>query len=323
MSKAKSTGAEICVGSGHPLPARKNSLLTNMHQRPVLYLMAIPVIAYYVIFHYIPMLGIVMGFQDYLPAHGFIHSKWVGLDQFRRFFNSINAGRLIRNTFLISFYDLLFGFPVPIIFALLLNEVKGTKFKKVTQTITYMPHFVSLVVVGSLIFTLCRTNGPISTLVASLNGTDPTNLLAHSEYFRTIYVGSSIWQSFGWNSILYFAALSGVDPALYEASYLDGAGRFKQAWHITLPSIAPTIIIMLILRIGSLMSVGHEKIILLYSPITYETADVISSYVYRVGLMEMNYSYGTAVGLFNSVINLVLVMAVNWVSNKVTETSLW
>jgi len=323
MSKIKPEGTAFQIDHSYRYPERKNTFLMNIRQRPLLYFMAIPIIVYYVVFHYIPMLGIAIGFQNYLPAKGFLNSQWVGLDQFTRFFHSMNFERLVRNTFLISFYDLLFGFPMPVLFALLLNEVKNTKFKKVTQTITYMPHFISLVVICGLIYTFTKSNSPLAQLVATLTGNKSENLLSNAKYFRTIYVVSGIWQGFGWGSIIYFAALSGVDPALYEASYLDGAGRFQQVIHVTLPSIAPTIIIMLILRIGSLMSVGHEKIILLYSPITYETSDVISSYVYRSGLREMNYSYGTAVGLLNSVINLVLVLGANWISRRVTETSLW
>lgn len=312
---------KVTINGG--LNRKRDGFIDNICQHPLLYLMALPVIIYYVVFHYIPMYGIIISFQNFVPAKGVMGSDWVGLDQFTKFFNNIYFLRLMRNTFLISFCDLFFGFPAPILFALLLNEIKSNKFKKITQTVTYMPHFISLVVICGLVFTFTKSTSPISQMIAGIQNTGPLNLLTNSDYFRTIFTASGIWQGFGWGSIIYFAALSSVDPALYEAAVLDGAGRFKQAIYVTLPSIAPTIIIMLIFRIGSLMSVGYEKIILLYAPITYETSDVISSYVYRSGIVELNYSYGTAVGLFNSIINLVLVLGANWLSRKATETSLW
>ena len=295
----------------------------NIRQRPILYLMAIPVLAWYLIFTYAPMFGIVTAFQNYLPVRGFLDSQWVGLDHFRRFFGGMTARRLIRNTFMISFLDLVVGFPAPIIFALLLNEIRSTKLKKVTQTVTYIPHFISLVVVAGLIYTFTKSSSPIAQLVAWVKGTTPENLLTNPDYFRQIFVLSGIWQGFGWGSIIYFAALTGIDTQLYEAAALDGASRLKQVIHVTLPGIAPTIIIMLILRIGQLMSVGHEKIILLYAPITYSTSDVISSHVYRSGLENMNFSYATAIGLFNSLINLIFVVGANTISRKATQTSLW
>lgn len=302
---------------------RKKGLADNFRRYPVLYLMALPVIAYYVIFQFIPMFGIVIGFQRYIPSKGIFGSPWIGLENFTRFFNDVYFTRLLRNTFLISFYDLLFGFPFPIIFALLLNEIKSIKYKKITQTITYMPYFISLVVICGLISTFSKESGPIAQFISFLTGTPAKNLLSFPSFFRPLYVSTNIWQGFGWGSIIYFAALSNVDPTLYEAAVIDGAGRFKQMLHVTLPAIAPTIVIMLILRMGSMMSVGFEKIILLYSPITYETADVISSYVYRVGIVQLDYSYGTAVGVFNSVINLILILAANAISRRVNETSLW
>ena len=298
-------------------------LLRNMARHPVLYFMALPVFLYFVVFHFLPMYGLIISFQRYVPAKGVFESAWVGLKHFKAFFGDMFFWRLLRNTFLLNFYDLVFGFPMPILFALLLNEVSSRTFKRLTQTITYMPHFISLVVVCGLIFTFTRSTGPIAQIVASATGQDAFNLLGRAENFRAIYVATNIWQGFGWGSIIYFAALSTIDPSLYEAAVIDGAKRFKQVIHITLPSIAPTIVILLILRIGQIMSVGFEKIILLYSPSTYETADVISSYVYRRGLVELNYSFGTAVGLFNSLINFVLIIGANAFSRKVNETSLW
>lgn len=288
----------------------------------VLYILLIPIILYFIIFSYIPMVGILMAFQDFNPGKGIFGSQWVGLKHFLSFFNDIYFFRLIRNTFLISFYDMLFGFPAPIIFALLLNEVRNKYFKKSIQTISYMPHFISTVVVAGLIVDFTGRNGLVSQIVSFFGG-EKTNWLSKPEYFRTIFVASNIWQSLGFSSIIYLSALAGVDQELYEAAWLDGAGRWKQVWHITLPSISPTIITLLILRVGGLMSVGFEKIILLYSPLTYETADVISSYVYRRGLVELNYSFGTAVGLFNSLVSLILIVFANKMSRKYSEISLF
>ncbi|MGL6174417.1 MAG: ABC transporter permease [Cellulosilyticaceae bacterium] len=298
-------------------------IFNNIRKHPVLYIMAIPVIIYYILFHYFPMYGVVMSFQRFVPSKGFLGSEWVGFDHFISFFNDVHFWRLMRNTFLMSFYDLLFGFPVPIIFALLLNEIKSEKFKKITQTVTYMPHFISLVVICSLILTFTRSTGPITWLYTLVTGKEAISLLSRPEYFRTIYIASNIWQGFGWGSIIYFASISSIDPTLYEAAAVDGANRFKQALNVTLPSIMPTIVIMLILRMGQIMSVGFEKIILMYNPLTYEVADVISTYVYRKGLIEFNYSYSAAIGLFNSIINFALILAANKISKKVNETSLW
>ena len=301
----------------------KESLLQNIKRHPILYVMVLPVLVYYIIFHFAPMYGVIIAFQRYVPSKGMTGSEFVGFKHFEAFFKDMYFGRLIRNTFLINVFDLLWGFPIPILFALLLNEISSKKFIKITQTITYMPHFISLVVVCGLIFTFTRSTGPIAQLVSFFSGSPPTNVLGEARYFRSIYVISNIWQGFGWGSIIYFAALSGVDPQQYEVADLDGAGRFKKVLFVTLPAISPTIVIMLILRLGQIMSVGFEKIILLYSPVTFETADVISSYVYRRGIVELNYSYGTAINLFNSAINLFLIVIANMISRRVNETSLW
>ena len=268
------------------------------------------------------MYGAIIAFKQYAPAKGVLGSPWVGFDHFVRFFSSHSFWRIFRNTFLISFYSLLFGFPAPIILALLLNELKNEKFKRTVQTISYLPHFISLVVVAGMIKDFTVTDGIINDFI-ELFGGERVPILQKAELFRPVYIISGIWQEIGWGSIIYLAALSGISQELYEAAMIDGAGRFKQVIHVTIPGIAPTIIIMLILRIGQLMNVGYEKIILLYNPSTYETADVISSYVYRVGLLEFSWSYSAAVGLFNSVVNFILVIAANWVSRRVTETSLW
>ncbi|MBQ4110945.1 MAG: sugar ABC transporter permease [Clostridia bacterium] len=268
------------------------------------------------------MFGIVIAFKDYQVSKGILASNWVGFKYFIEFFNGRYFARTMINTLLISFYDLLFGFPAPVIFALLLNEVKNTYFKKTIQTITYLPHFISMVVICGMIVDFFSSDGLVTKLIVSLGG-KKMDYMGSAAHFRPIYIGTNIWASIGWSSIIYLAALSGIDQELYEAAVIDGAGRFKQLWHITLPGIAPTVITMLILRCGQLLSVGYEKIILLYNSGTYETADVISSYVYRMGLGSSRYSYSSAVGLFQSVVNLILLFAVNSLSKKFSETSLF
>ncbi|MDF2907814.1 MAG: carbohydrate transporter rane protein 1, family [Herbinix sp.] len=287
-----------------------------------LYLLVLPVLLFYILFSYKPMYGAIIAFKNYAPARGIWESDWVGFDHFLRFFNSVYFFRLIRNTLLLSVYSLIFGFPAPILLALLLNEVRNKKFKSISQTITYLPHFISMIVITGMIVNFSMTTGLINDIIVFLGG-ERSPLLQNQHLYRTIYVASSIWQEVGWGSIIYLAALAGVDSELYEASMIDGAGKFKQLIYVTLPSITPTIVIMLILKMGSLMSIGYEKTILLYNPSTYETADIISSYVYRIGLLEQNWSYSTAIGLFNSVINLFLLILTNKISRKYSETSLW
>jgi len=287
----------------------------------VLYLLVLPVIAYYILFHYKPLYGALIAFQDYRPARGF-GEEWVGLKHFIKFFDNPYFGRLLKNTLLISLYDLFWGFPAPIILALLFNEVKSNKFKTITQTFMYLPHFVSIVVVCGMIVQFSLTTGLFNDIVVMFGG-EMTPLLQRPELYRTIYVASGVWKSFGWESIIYVAALAGVDTQLYDAAKVDGAGKWKQMLHVTLPGIMPTIVIKLILRIGSMMSLGYEKTLLLYNEATYETADIIASYVYRQGLVNKNYSYAAAVDIFNSVVNIILVVSANKISKKVSETSLW
>ena len=286
------------------------------------YLIALPVVLFYILFAYKPMYGIIIAFKDFSPGAGIWGSDWVGLQHFKAFFQSYYFGRILKNTLVISFSTILFGFPAPIIFALLLNEIKNPAFKRITQTISYMPHFISLVVVCGMISLFVSEKG-IITYLLSFFGVKQVSMLSNPSYFVPIYVISGIWQELGWGAIIYLSALSGIDPQLYEAAKIDGANRCKQTLHVTLPGISGTIIIMLLLRIGSVMSVGSEKILLLYNPSIYETADVISTYVYRKGLVDYQWSFSTAVGLFNSVINFAMVMIFNKVSKKTTEISLW
>ncbi|MBR2885505.1 MAG: sugar ABC transporter permease [Clostridia bacterium] len=295
---------------------------SDIKKHKMVYLMALPVILYYLIFHYGPMYGAIIAFKDYNPADGIIGSSWVGLEHFREFFQSRNFIRVLRNTLSISVSNLVFGFPAPILLALLLNELTSKGFKKITQTITYLPHFISVVVVCGMIKVFTAENG-IITQMCAVFGMENKTMLNNPELFVPIYIISGIWTTIGWNSIVYLAALTGVDQQLYEAAKIDGAGKFRQIISVTIPGIAPTIIVMLILQVGRMLNVGYEKIILLYNPLTYETADVISSYVYRRGLEDFAWSFSTAVGLFNSVINAVLIFTTNTLSKKFSGSSLW
>lgn len=295
----------------------------DFRRNKVIYFLCIPIVAWYIIFHYIPMGGIVISFQDYTPALGLTGSPWIGFDNFTRFFLGEYAFRLIRNTFMLSFLDLVFNFPAPIIFALLLNEIHNRAFRRTIQTISYMPYFISMVVMCGIIVDFTQSGGLISDAVALITGGRPQNLLGNKDYFRTIYTVSSIWQGLGYGSIIYLAALSGVNQDLYEAARIDGAGRWKQTIHVTLPSISSTIVIMFIMKMGTMLSVGSEKVLLLYSPATYQTADVISTYVYRNGFETYDYGFSTAVGLFNSVVNTAFLVSANFLCKKYTETSLF
>lgn len=288
----------------------------------MIYVMAIPMILYYILFHYVPMYGAVIAFKDYSPGLGIAKSPWVRFKNFEDFFSSVYFGRLIRNTLSINIKLLVFGFPLPIIFAILLNEVRSKSFLKGIQTISYLPHFVSTMVLCGMIVDFCARGG-IITQIAQLFGAKNSNLLLKAENFQKVYVISDIWQTLGWNSIIFYAAITGIDQQLYEAAEMDGANRFQKMLHVTLPGISQTIIIMLILRVGQMMTIGYEKTILLYNPNTYETADVISTYVYRKGLLDFDYSYSTAIGLFNSVINFIMLVGANKISKKYNDTSLW
>ncbi|MDQ1914141.1 ABC transporter permease subunit [Paenibacillus sp. GD4] len=294
----------------------------DLKRNKLLYLMVLPVIAYYLIFDYGPMYGLQIAFKDYSPGDGIWSSPWVGFNHFVEFFNSYYFWRLIRNTLLINVYELIFGFPAPIILALLFNELRRQYFKRIVQTITYLPHFISIVVVVGMLVDFLARDGLVNQLLSML-GFAAKSYLSEPEWFRFLYVSSGIWQQVGWGSIIYLAALSTIDPTLYEAARVDGAGRWKQMVHITIPGIMPTVIILLILKMGSMMSVGSEKILLMYNPLTYDTADVISTFVYRKGILEASYSYTTAVGLFNAVIAFTLLILSNSISKRVSETKLW
>lgn len=291
-----------------------------------LYLMLIPMLLFYYFFCYRPMSGLVIAFKDYSPFKGIWESPWAanhGFQYFIEFFTGPYAWRVIRNTLVISLSTLLFGFPAPIILALLLNELRAKKFQKTVQTITYIPHFISVVVVCSIVTNFLSPSSGVINTILKYFGHEAIYFLAEPKWFVPIYVFINIWRGAGYGSIVYIAALTSISEELYEAAWVDGAGRWKQFWNITLPGLTPTIVIMLLVQLGGILNVGYETIILLYTPITYETADVINTYVYRTGLAEGRYDYATAIGLFNSVVALVLVLGANKLSNKLTETGLW
>lgn len=300
----------------------KEAIIKDFKRNKVVYLMAVPAIIMLVLFSYLPMFGVLMAFENYKPKLGIFGSQFVGLKNFMDFFKSIYFVRVVKNTLILSGLQLLIEFPASIIFALLLNEVRTKWFKGLTQTISYMPNFISMVVVSGIIIDFCSSKGVLTSLVSGFTGSNQ-NLLSIPGNWRTIYIISDLWQGLGMGSIIFLAALAGIDQELYEAAVIDGANRWKQTIHVTLTGIMPTIIIMLIMRVGMMMSVGYEKTILLYNSQVYETADIISSYVYRKGLVEFNYGYSTAVSLFNSIINFILLVMTNNFSKKRSETSLF
>ena len=300
----------------------KKKITTRVWKHRDYYLMLLPAVVYVVIFCYTPMYGLQIAFKDFRMSLGFAGSRWVGLQHFQNFFNGYNFWSLLRNTLLLSLYQLLVGFPIPIMLALVINELKGG-YKRIVQTVLYAPHFISTVVlVGMITIMFSVSNGVVNTVIGEM-GFDKIYFMGDPKYFRHLYVWSGVWQSMGWNAIIYLAALSGIDPGLHEAASLDGASRIQRIIHINLPSILPTIMITLILQIGRLLSVGYEKVYLLQTNLNIEASEVISTYVYKRGIVNTNYSFSTAVGLFNNVINVTLLILANQISKKVTKSSLF
>lgn len=302
---------------------RKTSKWRQALQTWQLYLFILPAFLYFLIFHYVPMYGVQIAFKDFNPALGIAGSPWVGFEHFTAFFNSYYFWDLIKNTLGISVYSLVVGFPLPIILALSLNEVKDGLFKRGVQTITYAPHFISVVVIAGVIITFLSPSAGIVNDIIGLFGIEPIAFMEDPAWFKTVFVFSGVWQSAGWGTIIYLAALAGVDPQQHEAAIVDGATRLERIWHINIPAIFPTMIILLILNTGSLLAVGFEKILLLQNPLNMEASEVISTFVYRAGLLDGEYSFSTAVGLFNAVINAILLIIVNYIARKTNETSLW
>jgi len=314
----------MTAASAHGVPGGPaHPLLRRIRKDRYLLLLLLPCVAFYVLFRYLPIWGILISFKDYKPFVGFSGSPWVGLKHYRNFFSVPEAWPLVRNTFLLGLYSILWSFPTPILFALVLNEVRDVRFKKTVQTITYMPHFLSMVIVtGMVISFLSPVRGPLNGLLKSL-GRPEINFFADPKYFRTIYIASGVWQDTGWGAIIYLAALSGINPELYESAVIDGANKMRQIVSITLPMLIPTITMLLLLRVGNVLDVGFEKVYLLQNPVIYETADVLSTYVYRQGIRGAQYSFASAIGTFNSVVSLVILLLANFASRRLGETSLW
>ncbi|SDW07158.1 sugar ABC transporter permease [Paenibacillus sp. PDC88] len=302
---------------------KQRSSLRSWTRNWELYLLFLPVLAYFIIFHYIPMYGVQIAFKDFIANKGIMGSPWVGFEHFERFFDSFYFWRIIKNTLGIGIYELVVGFPIPIILALMIHELRTGKFRKFVQTVTYMPHFLStIVMVGMIMMFLSPASGLINVVI-TLFGGEPISFMTEPGWFKSIYVWSGVWQTMGWSSIIYIAALAGIDPQLHEAARVDGASRLRRIWHINLPGIAPTIIVLLILNMGSILGVGFEKVFLMQNDLNMESSDVISTNVYRSGILGAQYSFSAAVGLFNSVVNFIMLLTVNRIARKVSSSSLW
>lgn len=303
----------------NPKPKKKNVLIKYWD----LYLLMVPGILFFIIYKYVPMWGIIIAFQDYSVFAGIKGSEWVGLKHFERMFQAEEFYRIFSNTLLISLYKLFWGFPAPIIVALMLNELRHMLYKRTIQTIIYLPHFLSWVIVGGIMMNLLSpSTGIINTFIQFL-GFEPIYFIADDSWFRTVLVTSDLWKSVGWGTILYLAALAGINPQLYEAARVDGANKWQQTWHITLPSLLPTIVILFILQMGNILEVGFEQVFILLNPLVYNVGDVFETYVYRVGVTQGQFSYTTAVGLFKSVIALIMVVMANRIAKKLGQNGLW
>lgn len=288
-----------------------------------LYILILPALIYFLIFCYAPMYGIQLAFKDYNALLGITKSPWVGFDHFIRFFRSYQFEKLLKNTISLSLWQLILGFPIPVILALSLNYARNAKFKRFVQTITYAPHFISIVVLVGMLNIFFAIKGGIVNQIITAFGGEAILFMGKEKYFQPLFVGSGIWQNMGWNAIIYLATLSGVSPELHEAAVMDGASKLKRVLHIDIPSILPTIIIMLILNFGQLMGIGFEKAYLMQNSLNMGKSEIIATYVYKIGLIDAQYGFATAVGLFNSIINFILLIVVNKISSKVSETSLW
>jgi putative aldouronate transport system permease protein len=301
---------------------KKSPLRLELKRNSALYIMIIPPVVLIILFSYLPMFGVMIAFKDYNLALGVLRSPWVGFKYFIQFFNDPFFGRIVSNTFILASLGILIGFPAPIIFALFVNEIPGTRFKRIVQSISYLPYFISTVVIISLLMILFSPDGIVNSFIAAI-GAETQVFFSDSKWFRPLFIGSGLWKGVGFGSIIYLAAMAGVNPELYESAMIDGAGKLRRMWSITLPSIMPTIRILFILEMGGLFDVGFEKVFLMYNPAIYRTADVISTYVYRRGIGNMEYDYATAIGLLNSVISFILVFVSNKVSRRMSGEGLW
>ncbi|MDM4781060.1 MULTISPECIES: ABC transporter permease subunit [unclassified Micromonospora] len=306
-----------------PIPRRRRTPWRRALRRDwQLYSLAVLPLLFFLTFRYLPMLGNVIAFRRFQPGGSLFGEYWTGLRYFRLFFTDPTFWNVFTNTLVLGALTLVFCFPLPIVLALLLNEVRNRALKRFVQSVSYLPHFLSIVIVAAMVLQLLSVDGAVNQLLRAVGG-EPVPFMQQAGWFRTIYVSSEVWQTVGWGTILYLAALTTVDGDLYEAARIDGANRWRQTWHVTLPGIRPTMVTLLILNIGTFMAVGFEKILLLYNPLTYPTADVISTYLYRVGIVSGNLSYAAAIGLFESVIGLTLVLSANAISRRTVGTSLW
>jgi putative aldouronate transport system permease protein len=287
-----------------------------------LYLFLLPALIYFIVFHYLPMYGILIAFKDFVATKGIMGSPWVGFKHFERFFDSYQFWRLIKNTLGLSVVQLIVGFPLPIFLALMLNQIRSEKYKRFVQTVVYAPHFISVVVLAGMIFVFFSNNGLINNIILLFGG-DPISFMAKPEWFKPLYIASGVWQETGWAAIIYLAALAGVSPELHEAAVMDGANKWQRIFHVDIPAIMPTAVILLILSVGGIMNIGFEKAYLLQTPMNQPSAEIIPTYVYKMGLQQAQYSFAAAVGLFNAVINLILLIAVNKFAKKLSGTGLW
>ena len=305
------------------MAVKRNKLFNIFKKEYQLYLMLIPAILFFLIFYYWPMYGIQLGFKKYVISEGITGSPWIGFDHFIRFFSSYWFPIILKNTIVISLAQLIFEFPIPIIFALMLNQVKNMAFKKTVQTVSYAPHFISLVVlVGMMGIMLSPTSGVVNMILKSL-GLEPVFFLGESAWFKPLFVMAGIWQNFGWSSIIYIAALAGINPEIYEAADMDGASKFQKIINVDLPGIMPTAVILLIMRTGKIMQIGFQKAFLMQNPLNIESGEIIATYIYKSGLLSGQYEYSTAISLFNTVINFILLISINNLSRKINQISLW
>jgi len=297
--------------------------LTIINKHKVLYFLVLPGLLYFLIFKYIPILGTVIAFQDYNIFRGFTKSDWVGLEHFKRMIEYPDFLRILKNTLLINLYDLLFSFTTPIVLALMLNEVRKVFVKRVIQTVVYMPHFLSWVIIGGIFITVLSPSTGIFNSILELFGVEPIYFLGEESYIRSIIVGAGLWRDTGWGTIIYLAALAGINPELYEAAEIDGANRWQQTWRITLPTLLPTIVMLFLLQMGNFMDFGFERVDVFLNPFNRESGEIFDTYIYKVGLLDNQFSYTTAIGIFKSITGLILIMGGNFLSKKATGSGLY
>ncbi|WP_346769937.1 ABC transporter permease subunit [Cytobacillus firmus] len=305
-----------------PIKRKKRLNIKKILSNYQLYLFLLPALIYFIVFHYVPMYGVLIAFKDFVATKGIMGSPWVGFKHFERFFDSYQFWTLIKNTLGLSITQLIVGFPLPIFLALMLNQIRSERYKRFVQTVVYAPHFISVVVLAGMIYVFFSNNGLINNIILIFGG-DPISFMAKPEWFKPLYIASGVWQETGWAAIIYLAALAGVSPELHEAAVMDGANKWQRIFHVDIPAIMPTAVILLILSVGNIMNIGFEKAYLLQTPMNQPAAEIIPTYVYKMGLQQAQYSFAAAVGLFNSVINLILLIAVNKFAKKLSGTGLW